>query len=1110
MPKYLLSTTIFLIVLTGKGIAAEDESYPKFNIGVTGIQATIPVSCDKAIVVEVGTDTPAHGMIEKGDVIMAVNGAKLQGAIGDFVLGIDPRRMLGEAIGKAEATDGILTFTVDRDGTVIDRSITLPVLGAYSESWPRNCEKSGTIIAETVAYLKRVQREDGSFAFPLPENNSGDIIGNCFASLFLLSTDDPDGIAMAGKYAAYLGKGYEKEGVPESHWAKGPMGILLAEYYLKTGDKTVLPTLSALCEAVADTQVVGGWGHGGKPGPVYSHGGIMTLPSASILSALTLARECGVTEGEDAFKRSFAYYSRFPGHDGCSYGDQRGDSGGSDNGKAAALAIAFSLVDSDASKRLSEFLALQSIEGYYGTQDGHGGCSFNVLWRGIGTVHVNPEYDLFYRRQMDDLTWLYDLSRLPGGGFNMLPPRARGYGSPNLSGVYWGIGMAMAYTAPRQSLRITGGKPTVYSKTMPPPAPGCEGIETSEFLRTDYCRGGEVNTMNPAEISKDLSYFLGGPKGKPTVQQCATLMRHYLPHVRNWAANNLNILGTPAAFDEIEKALQHSDARVRRAGFNAIVNYLGSWFTVDRRRNNVPSKVVIERYMPYIKKTLDNPNSDWWEMDGAIFALSRSGADNVRSYLPLLKKYARHEEMWLRQSAFYCISHGLNEQIDGQTMVFLAECYAREGRPFLRNLMQGWIRELTKENKAGAPPPFDDETQVQLAEILSRPITDTRWAYGYVENGGISPRDPFHVLNTVKNFPPSYQVHFCQAWMDTIDAWEHKDFYDNNEITFCETLTQICLEIGNDARPLMERIAQVYAEKNKMRRGMKKVGAGIKTYEESFGPLKNSIDKPVVAKTVDTRPLRKGLIGYWQFDEGKGASSKDGSANNYSAVLKGGVSWDQGLIGKAVTIGKGQIVEIPGYKDPLTDGRIMNLSVSFWIKTKDYGSGRIGKGRHEVFRKIVTNWFYSFDARGAGWDVRLPDNCLYPFVTAAFDNGQHGLTPMANKETGIPDYMFKAVDDGNNWHHVVFAYDGKRKSFAGWVDGNRSDTTSGWNSDSTKDLNAASHIIPALADILTIGGAFEKDGQVESFDEVAIWDRVLTDEEVNMLYNNGFGSAIDM
>jgi len=58
-------------------------------------------------------------------------------------------------------------------------------------------------------------------------------------------------------------------------------------------------------------------------------------------------------------------------------------------------------------------------------------------------------------------------------------------------------------------------------------------------------------------------------------------------------------------------------------------------------------------------------------------------------------------------------------------------------------------------------------------------------------------------------------------------------------------------------------------------------------------------------------------------------------------------------------------------------------------------------------------------------------------------------------------------------------------------------------------LETENHIIPALEEALTFGGKFTKDGQVESFDEIAIWDRVITEEEVKTLYNRGFGAAIE-
>ena len=1088
---------VALVLLTLSTVRAAD-AYNRFNIGISGIWGEIAPSGDSVTVLEIVPNTPASGVFEKGDVITAVNGLPLKGNIGDYILGTDPRRILGEAIGKAEASDGKMVFSIRRGAEAKDVTISLPVLGAYGKDWPINCRKSEAIIKQQQAYLHRIQKADGSFDFGFIEVQCGDQVGSSAAGLFLLSTDNPDDSAAAGRYARYINRDFAEHGVPPSNWPLGHLGIFLAEYYLKTGDKAALAPLTAFCKAAAERQFDGGYGHGAGVAPKYSLGGQMSLPSLMILTARILARECNVDVDEASFRSSLHHFSRFIGADGASYGDQRGD-GGCSNGKDGVAAIAFSLLTGKDYKQISELAALQNADSYYGTQQGHGCCYFNVLWRGVGEVHLPEKLYSHYRKQMDELAWFYDLSRLPGGGFEMLPqgPGAGGAGSS------WGFGMALAYTAPRHTLRITGGKPTKYSVAKAEPPYLLGGKKDRDFLRTDYCAGGETNTMTPAEIERDIYYFLNGPKGKPSVETCALLMRHYLPHFRNWAANNISYLGTPEALDEIEKALQHSDARVRRAGLNAIVNYLGSWFTANEARNKVPNDMVEKRFMPYIAKVLDNPESDWWEIDGAMFALSKAGPDNVRKYLPLLKKYAVDGEMWLRQSAFYAITKGLDQKMDPDTMLFLAGCYAREGREFLRCQMQANLQLLTRNNKNGKGVQFD---AAKVAALMAGPITNTMWSPEIVKSG-VSRNDPAYVLDTIRDFSPKELLPFFGDFSKVVDSWKDMAFLDADDIAVCERLIAMSLTLGNDARPIMEKIARIYHARPAMHRAMGKVDSGIKDYEKKFGPLKENVPVPLVAVNYDTRGLRQGLIGYWQCDEGAGAESADSSSNKNKAFLKGGAGWTNGVFGKALLLSKGQWAEIPGYQDPLKDGRIQNLSLSFWIRTADYGSGRIGKGKSEFFRKNIDNWYYSYDARGAGWDVRLPDEGMYAFITGAFDNGQHGLTAMANNEKKIPDHMFLVVDDGKRWHHVVVVYDGSLKTWNAWVDGCLSGQD-GWNKQSLPGIETANHIIPALNDILKIGGSFEKEGQLESFDEIAIWDRVISDKEVQMLFNNGFGSVI--
>ena len=76
--------------------------------------------------VEEGSPAAATGVLRQGQIIESINGE----ALAD----IDPRIQLGSMLARAEATDGLLRLVIEgRDEPVVVR---LPVLGAYSETWP--------------------------------------------------------------------------------------------------------------------------------------------------------------------------------------------------------------------------------------------------------------------------------------------------------------------------------------------------------------------------------------------------------------------------------------------------------------------------------------------------------------------------------------------------------------------------------------------------------------------------------------------------------------------------------------------------------------------------------------------------------------------------------------------------------------------------------------------------------------------------------------------------------------------------------------------------------------------------------------------------------------
>ena len=99
--KVLSFLTAFAVVSAPLLEAARKKEgpWPAFQVGVTGIMARpeketiLPV-----IVTEITPGTPADGKVRVDDVIVAINGVKLEAP--------DPRPVLGDAITAAEAGDG--------------------------------------------------------------------------------------------------------------------------------------------------------------------------------------------------------------------------------------------------------------------------------------------------------------------------------------------------------------------------------------------------------------------------------------------------------------------------------------------------------------------------------------------------------------------------------------------------------------------------------------------------------------------------------------------------------------------------------------------------------------------------------------------------------------------------------------------------------------------------------------------------------------------------------------------------------------------------------------------------------------------------------------------
>ncbi len=694
MKRALLSCLITLAV-TGSLVRAEKiyvmnpdqktKQYPTFSVGVTGLQLSI----EKGLSVTVQgaiPDSPAADKFTKGQIVTGVNGTPF----GDN----DPVVMLGEAIGAAEAKDGTMAFAIKDGGTV---TVEIPVLGPYSDTWPLDCRKSQKIIAQTRRFILGGKLLEGSG------------IQSMLAALFMMSTGEQEDLdAVVPMIERIADKPTVGGG---SNWPRGYQGILMAEYYLRTGDDSVLPGLKKLCDGTEASQYLGGWAHGGlavDQSMGYVQSGMMNPAGAPILTALILAKECGVPVKERVLSSALLLFYRFAGHAAVPYGDHRPECWMSCNGKNGMLAAGLQLFSGGPCRQAGLHLALDMADSYRWVRAGHTGGGFDVIWRSITAHNVPENRSDHYRNCLRRLAWYYDLSRQPGGGFSMV-------GEGRYGGTAWGIGMGLLYTAPLRTLRITGMAPTRHSRKVdPPPRPW--GNELDEiFLGTDYCEGFGREEL---EIHEIFAAIAAGDKAV-----CVKMLKHYSPVIRETAAKKLAGLH---AVDDLAKALEHPDPRVRRAVCEGISN--DGWFfrgLEGRSKSALTPEQVSAAFLPYFVKTLEESKVPGkvalWETDEVLYAFSKAKPEDIRANLSLITPWLTHEDWYLRESAFYAML-GLRDTITLDELCMMAEVFANEQHSKAQGNYAGAFKYLFGKLKVK----LADADQESFAKIVARQIADPK------------------------------------------------------------------------------------------------------------------------------------------------------------------------------------------------------------------------------------------------------------------------------------------------------------------------------------------------------------------------------------------------
>lgn len=397
--------------------------------------------------------SPADGKLIAHDVIIGANDKM-------FVEGLDPRPQLANAITQSETVKmrGKLTLNVIREGKPLRVNIQLDVMGTYSDTWPYDCSKSRKILDNAAEFVVGMQRPNGYTHW-------------WWNPLVFISHPDIKYRENARRAAHYFCSDLiefdSTKGHPYSRsltsWRYSYKAIFLAEYYMQTGDETVLPALTKLIDWIGRGQMMcGTWAHRAPWGGY----GAVNQCGLTCFIAMVLAKEVGVEVDEFKLQRAFDFFSDFVKVGTIPYGDHPPYGYLENQGKCALTSIAFRLLGkSDWSRIMGSMTAMS----YHQFEYTHAGGMYTWLWSPLGAVHAPADE---FRTMLDKTRWFYEFSRTEKGGMVRQPT------PENLSGRTWGGpadphfgtgALAQVYALPYKKTRLLGREKAPIVKKMTDP-----------------------------------------------------------------------------------------------------------------------------------------------------------------------------------------------------------------------------------------------------------------------------------------------------------------------------------------------------------------------------------------------------------------------------------------------------------------------------------------------------------------------------------------------------------------------------------------------------------------------------------------------------------------
>jgi hypothetical protein len=215
--------------------------------------------------------------------------------------------------------------------------------------------------------------------------------------------------------------------------------------------------------------------------------------------------------------------------------------------------------------------------------------------------------------------------------------------------------------------------------------------------------------------------------------------------------------------------------------------------------------------------------------------------------------------------------------------------------------------------------------------------------------------------------------------------------------------------------------------------------------------------------------VKEGLAGYWKFDEGFGNIAWDGSGNKNNGTIYG-AQWVRGKSGKALNYdGEDDYIEVDDDASlDITDA----ITITAWIYVGEWDEDWLG-----LLNK-------AYDDTEDTYEISISQDGYVHFVLFFESSGRTAFNS--------PFYLLK----DKQWYHVATRYDGDSATI--FIDG---ELVAGYDAPDER-IRPNDNPLFIGAEKEYFNGPHHFNGII---DEVRIYDRPLTDDEIYYLYENAGG-----